>query len=51
MPKKWPKGSIPDDNVERLKLAVTRARIVPLSAEERRCRHVVKCCQCYNMTT
>jgi hypothetical protein len=36
MPKKWPKGSIPDDNVERLKLAVTRASIVPLSAEERR---------------
>lgn len=36
MARKWPKGSIPDDNVERLELAVTRATLMPLSVEERR---------------
>jgi hypothetical protein len=36
MARRWPKGEVPNGTVERLKLALTRASISPLSAEERR---------------
>jgi hypothetical protein len=36
MARRWPKGEVPDSTVERLKLMVSTADIVPLSAEERR---------------
>jgi len=33
MARRWPKGKVPDDNVDRLILAGTRAKAVPLSSE------------------
>ena len=33
MARRWPKGKVPDDDVDRLSLAVTRAKAMPLSGE------------------
>ena len=35
MARRWPKGKVPDDDVDRLILAGTRAKAVPLSGEAR----------------
>jgi hypothetical protein len=36
MARRWPKSEVPDSTSERLKLMVSTANVVPLSAEERR---------------
>jgi len=36
MPRQWPKATVPDRTVERLKLAVETSKVVPLSDSARK---------------